>query len=107
VVRHVERLLNGEAEVGVSNDPKLLTMAAAARRLGMSRTWFWQKVTAEGNMEGAAFPPVEIAPGSYRFRRSDVDAFSERTTSYLPQSRASQSTSKNRKSKGDYHAFGD
>ena len=89
-------ILAGEIESEAEEDLKSVTMSEAARRLGRSRTWFWEKVKREGNLPGAAFPPVEIGPGEYRYRVRDLEAFDARTVPYAPKAHPV-----NKKSKGE------
>jgi predicted DNA-binding transcriptional regulator AlpA len=84
----ISALLNGKAPAKKEPNLELLTMSAAARKLGYSRTWFWDKVTREGNSEDASFPPVPIAPGVFRYRLRDLEAFTTRNGPYVPRSRA-------------------
>lgn len=85
---------------------RLLTMAEAARELNFSRTWFWKKVKREGNQEGASFPPVEIAPGEYRYRLSDIEAFGQRTSAFEPRQHTRSRSGRNKNSKGKNNASG-
>ena len=92
VANAISALLTGRMPPRREPNLELLTMAAAARKLGYSRTWFWDKVTREGNSEDASFPPVEIEPGVYRYRLSDLEAFTARNSPYAPRSRAAPSS---------------
>jgi len=88
VVGAINAILTGDMPSRADSNPTLLTMAAAARKLGYSRTWFWDKVTREGNSEDASFPPVPIAPGVFRYRLRDLEAFAARNGPYVPRPRA-------------------
>jgi predicted DNA-binding transcriptional regulator AlpA len=84
----ISALLAGKVPQQKEPNLQLVTMAAAARKLGLSRTWFWSKVKREGNTEDASFPTVEIEPGVYRYRLRDLEAFVARNGPYVPRSRA-------------------
>lgn len=66
------RLLAGRLDApsaGTWTDaPLLLTQKQAARSLGISRVTLW-RMTKE-----AVFAPVEITPGSFRYRREEIEA---------------------------------
>jgi predicted DNA-binding transcriptional regulator AlpA len=91
----VAALLAGDLPPKGDVNLKLLTMSAAARKLGLSRTWFWAKVKEEGGSKGASFPPIEIAPGVFRFRLRDIEAFTERNSAYVPKQRAHHTVCQN------------
>ncbi|MDP1581598.1 MAG: helix-turn-helix domain-containing protein [Candidatus Didemnitutus sp.] len=99
-------ILAGKLSCGQSIDPKLLTMAEAARQLGVSRTWFWKKVRAEKNKPNPTFPSVEIQPGVFRFRRQDLLAFSARLAAYEPSSRSGQKVRPKQKFQRNKNASG-
>jgi excisionase family DNA binding protein len=66
--------------------PLLLGMGAASRYLGVSRATLWRAVVA-GRLE-----KVELFPGSYRVRKSDLDALAQRRcTNAAPRTRAEKS----------------
>ena len=69
--RAIDRILAGEP-LGQSHanrsGPLLLTMTAAAKLAGISRTSFWRVCHAR------EIQRIEILPGSYRVRREDVEA---------------------------------
>ena len=92
----VMEILSGAISAEAEENLQSVTMSEAARRLGRSRTWFWERVKREGNMPGAAFPPVEISPGEYRYRVRDLEAFAARTVPYAPKAHL-----ENKKSKGE------
>jgi predicted DNA-binding transcriptional regulator AlpA len=96
----ISALLAGKVPPKGEANLELLTMAAAARKLGISRTWFWAKVKEEGSSEGASFPPIEIAPGVFRYRLRDLEAFSAHTSPNYPRQRQVEESSRNKKSKG-------
>jgi len=75
--------LDGESQDALDR-PLLLTMTAAARLAGMGRTWFWEQVRADQNRATKLFPPVEVSPGVFRYRRKDVEVFASRTATYAP-----------------------
>ncbi len=52
-----------------SEGPMLLSMGAAAKYCGLSRTSLWRVIKA-GRLE-----KFELLPNSYRIRRADLDAF--------------------------------
>ena len=69
--RAIDRILAGEP-LGLPrahrSGPLLLTMTAAAKLAGISRTSFWRVCHAK------KIQRIEILPGSYRVRREDVEA---------------------------------
>ena len=66
------RVLHGDAIVqSAERGPLLLSMGAAAQLLGVSRPTLWRMIQA-GRLE-----KVEVLPGSYRIRRSDLEALAE------------------------------
>lgn len=68
----LHRLISGQAAEGVPSAPNdaplLLNQKQAARALGVSRVTLWRMT------KSAVFHPVEIFPGSFRYRREEVEA---------------------------------
>jgi len=68
----LQRLISGqtaEALPKATDDaPLLLNQKQAARALGISRVTLWRMT------KSAVFHPVEIFPGSFRYRREEVEA---------------------------------
>lgn len=54
-----------------SPEPLLLTQKQAAKLLGVDRTTVWRLVCL------GIIRPVEICPGTFRYRRSDVEALAQ------------------------------
>ena len=70
--RALLRVLHGDAVVrSEERGPLLLSMGAAAQLLGVSRPTLWRMIQA-GRLE-----KVEVLPGSYRIRKSDLEALAE------------------------------
>jgi hypothetical protein len=65
-------------------------MTKAAFLSGMGRTWFWEQVCADRTRDPMLFPPVEVNPGVFRYRRKDIEAFADRVAVYAPQRRVEQ-----------------
>ena len=66
----LQDLIVGRAESrSASGQPFLLTQKDAARMLGISRVTLW-RMTKDGR-----FSPVEILPGTFRYRFEEVEAF--------------------------------
>ncbi len=61
-------ILEGKELPVENNDPLLLRMGEAAELLNVSRATLWRTIRA-GRLE-----KIELFPGSYRLRRSDVVA---------------------------------
>jgi predicted DNA-binding transcriptional regulator AlpA len=80
VAHAIRDLLNGALTPsdGGTTAPLLLTMTDAATHLGVSRVTFWRLVKKE------VFQPVEITKGVFRYRKSDLDRFSDAETKYRP-----------------------
>lgn len=69
--RAIDRILAGETSPPASisrSGPLLMSMTAAAKLAGVSRTSFWRICQAK------KIPRIEILPGSYRVRKEDVEA---------------------------------
>jgi predicted DNA-binding transcriptional regulator AlpA len=66
----LRRVLEGEfgESVGIS-EPLLVTQKEAAQRLRLSRVTLW-RLTQQGT-----FHPVEVTPGTWRYRWEEVAAF--------------------------------
>ena len=63
------RVLEGKATTpALSSGPLLLNMSSAARFLGVSRATLWRTIRSR------KIEKVELFPGSYRLRRSDLEA---------------------------------
>jgi len=86
VVEEIMALVDGKTAQPPAG-PLLLNMKQAACLLGVSKTWFWEQVRADCNRDKKFFPPVEINPGAYRYRREDIEAFAANVTTYAPRRR--------------------
>lgn len=67
------------------DDPLLLKMNDAAKKLGVSRVTFWRLVNT------GAVKPVEIFEGVFRYNYSDLVALSEKRSRYAPKARGKKS----------------
>lgn len=70
----MDRILEGKTDVRpavASTGPLLLGMAASAKLLGISRATLWRMCRA-GRLK-----KVEVLPGSFRLRRSDVEGIAK------------------------------
>jgi len=70
----IDRIIEGKQEQELTTTPRaagplLLGMTDAAKWLGVSRTTLWRM------LQDGRFQKVEVLPGSYRLRRSDLEAF--------------------------------
>lgn len=70
VQEEIERMLDGKpaAPKATTAGPLLLGMSQAARFLGVSRGTLW-RVCRAGRLQ-----KVELLPGAYRLRRTDLEA---------------------------------
>ena len=71
VQAQIDRLLDGEAPAQpakITSGPLLLGMSEGARYLGVGRATLWRMIKT-GRLE-----KVEILPGSFRVRRTDLEA---------------------------------
>ena len=66
--RRALELLRGETPPEPKDGPLLYSVSEAARKLGVSRTTLW-RLFQHGQLK-----KVEIAPGTYRVRRADIEA---------------------------------
>jgi len=66
----IDRVLEGKMAVAPEppKGPLLLGMGAGAKLLGVSRATFWRMIKA------GRLTKVEVLPGSFRVRRSDIEA---------------------------------
>lgn len=66
----IDRILDGRCDVkpAAPMGPLLLGMSAGAKLLGVSRATMWRMIKAGKLMK------VEVLPGSFRVRRTDVEA---------------------------------
>lgn len=65
----LQRLLNGQAESPASaSEAMLMTQKQAAQTLGVSRVTLW-RMTKE-----TILTPVEVLPGTFRYRRDEVES---------------------------------
>ncbi len=62
-------VVNPQPSTHSEAQPLLLSMGAAAKYAGLSRTSLWRVIQA-GRLE-----KFELLPNSYRIRRADLDAF--------------------------------
>ena len=72
---HALRILRGEVHPESSrpmHGPLLLGMGSAAQLLGVSRATLWRLI------RGGKIDKVEVRSGSFRIRRSDIEAFAEK-----------------------------
>jgi len=67
----IDRILEGKiaARVETNTGPLLYGMTAAAKFIGVSRATLW-RICRTGQLQ-----KIEILPGSFRIRRSDIEAF--------------------------------
>lgn len=65
-------LSGGHRPPGSAAGALLVNQKEAARLLGMSRVTVW-RLTVEG-----VFALVEVRPGTFRYRREEIEAFAER-----------------------------
>jgi hypothetical protein len=67
----IGRLVTGNAEGSMpeaSSAPLLMTQRQAAYALGISRVSLWRMT------RDSVFQPVEILPGTFRYRRDEIEA---------------------------------
>lgn len=64
-----------------SDEPLLLKMNDAAKRLGVSRVTFWRLVNS------GAIRPIEIFEGVFRYNYRDLIEFSQQRSRYTPKAR--------------------
>ena len=67
------------------DEPMLLKMNDAAKKLGVSRVTFWRLVHT------GAVEPVEIFEGVFRYNYGDLVALSEKRSRYAPKVRGKKS----------------
>ena len=71
VQERIDRLLDGAAPVesaGAPSGPLLMGMSEGARFLGVGRATLWRMIKA------GRLGKVELLPGSFRVRRTDLEA---------------------------------
>lgn len=74
VQEEIDRVLNGKIAIPKAESgkgPLLLSMSNAAKYLGCSRATLWRMLKAK------RLNKVEVLPGSFRIRRTDLDALVE------------------------------
>lgn len=69
----IDRVLNGTAatQAPTTSGPLLMMVTDAAKLLGVSRATIW-RLTKVGKLM-----PVEILPGTFRIRRTDIEKLAE------------------------------
>ena len=69
VQERIDRILRGDVQNDVNRNtgPLLMGMSAGAQFLGVSRTTLWRLI------KDGRLPRLEIRPGSYRLRKSDIE----------------------------------
>ena len=69
----VDRILAGSTDPHLPrpSGPLLFGMAAAAEFVGLSRSTLWRLIRA------GKLTPIEILPGTFRLRRSDLEVLAE------------------------------
>jgi predicted DNA-binding transcriptional regulator AlpA len=102
----IRAILLGKLPELSDTDSFLLTMSAAARLLGVSRSWFWDRVTSERGSGKETFPAKELSPGVYRFRRREIEAFAADRDTYAPKRKVGSRTTRKQKIQRNKNASG-
>jgi len=69
--RRIDDILAGHTEPQVHTGPLLMKFTEAAKYAGISRSTLWRLCTA------GHIPQIEIRPGSFRVKTSDIQRFAE------------------------------
>lgn len=87
----IVKAIDGEGEASAALGP-LLTISEAARRLGVSRGWFYKRLEQEAHLpeKQKTFRTVPIASDGFRIPQPDVNAFLARTAPFVPKMRAAR-----------------
>ena len=93
IARLIKNALNGSLPEQVNtrssntDEPLLLPMNKAAKKLGVSRVTFWRMVNV------GTIKPIEIFEGVFRYNYSDLVGLSQQRSKYAPKARGMPSNS--------------